>query len=102
VRTEAALRESEKMLAADLADAERLRSLAERLVSEESFEAVYDEVLSTTVAITRADAGTIQIYDPAMNALKLIASLNFSRTVTDHFQFVDMGSRTAAGADRRH
>jgi PAS domain S-box-containing protein len=97
VRTEAALRESERMLAADLVDAERLRSLAERLVSEESFEAIYDEVLSATVAITRADAGTIQIYDPTTKALKLIASLNFSRTVTDHFQFVDTGSRTACG-----
>lgn len=96
-QAEERLRESERLLAADLVDAQRLRSLAERLVSEESFEAIYDEVLSTTVAITHADAGTIQIYDPATKALKLIASLNFSRTVNDHFHLVDTGSRTACG-----
>lgn len=97
VRGEAALRESERALASDLANAERLRSLSERLVSEENFQAIYDEVLSTTVAITRADAGTIQIYDPATKTLELIASLNFSRTITDYFHRVDAGSRTACG-----
>ena len=96
-RAEAALRESEQALATDLANAERLRSLAERLVPEESFQAIYDEILSATVAMTRADAGTIQIYDPDLKALELIASLNFSRTITDYFHRVDAGSRTACG-----
>ena len=96
-----ALRESEEALAADLANAERLRSLAERLVSEESSEAIYDEVLTATVAIAQADAGTIQIYDPAKKALELIASRNFSRAIIDHFHLVDAGSRSACGVALR-
>jgi PAS domain S-box-containing protein len=96
-RAEAALRESEQALATDLANAERLRRLSERLVPEENFQTIYDEILSATVAIMRADAGTIQIYDPAMKALELIASLNFSRSITDYFHRVDAGSRTACG-----
>lgn len=97
VWTEAALRKSEQTLATDLAYAERLRSLAERLVPEDSFQAIYDELLSATVAMAQADAGTIQTYDPDTKALELIASLNFSRTITDYFHRVDAGSRTACG-----
>ncbi|MGU3362956.1 PAS domain-containing protein [Methylobacterium sp. M6A4_1b] len=96
-RAEAALRDSEQALAADLANAERLRSLSERLVPEVSFQAIYDEVLSATVAITRADAGTVQIYDPATKTLVLIASQGFSRTITDYFHRVDASSQTACG-----
>lgn len=96
-RAEAVLRVSEEALAADLANAERLRGLSERLVTQERFEAVYDEVLSATLAIARADAGTIQIYDPDTMTLELIASLNFSRPVAEHFHVVDAGSRTACG-----
>lgn len=95
--TEQALRDSEQALASDLANAERLRSLSERLVLEENFQAIYDEILSAVVDITRADAGTIQIYDPGTKSLELIASLNFSRTITDYFHRVDAGSRTACG-----
>lgn len=52
-RAGAALHDSEEKLAADLANAERLRSLAERLVSEDRFDAIYDEVL--TVANIRPE-----------------------------------------------
>ncbi|WP_420136207.1 PAS domain S-box protein [Sphingomonas sp.] len=94
---ERALRESEQALASDLASAERLRSLSERLVPEESLQSIYDEILSATLAIARADAGTVQIYDPATKSLKLIASRHFSRTITDYFHRVDASSRTACG-----
>ena len=96
-RAEAALRESEQALASDLANAERLRSLAERLMPEENFQAIYDEILSATVEIARADAVTLQIYDPATKSLELIASLNFSQRITDYFHRVDAGSRSACG-----
>jgi PAS domain S-box-containing protein len=96
-RAEAALRESEEALATDLANAELLRELAERLVSEENVTTIYDEILSTTLAIAPFDAGTIHIYDPQTKSLELIASKNFSRTITDYFYRVDASSRTACG-----
>ncbi|WP_185207301.1 PAS domain-containing protein [Sphingomonas sp. NBWT7] len=96
-RSEAALQASEQALATDLVDAERLLSLSERLVLEESMQSIYDEALSATVAIARADAGTIQVYDAATQALELIVSRNFSRTITDYFHRVDASSRTACG-----
>src|SRR3712207_4927191 len=96
-KAEAALRESEAALAADLANAELLRSLAERLVTEENAGTIYDEILSAAVDVARSDAGTMQIYDPQTRSLEIIASRNFSRTITDYFHHVDAGSRTACG-----
>ncbi|MBD2091296.1 PAS domain S-box protein [Microcoleus sp. FACHB-1515] len=96
-RVEEALRESEEALAADLANEELLRELAVRLIIEENVTTIYDEILSATIAIARADAGTIQIYDLQTKSLELIASKNFSRTITDYFYQVDASSRTACG-----
>src|SRR3712207_6580070 len=96
-KAEAALRESEAALAADLANAELLRGLAERLVTEENAGTIYDEILSAAVDVARSDAGTIQIYDPQTRSLEIIASRNFSHTITDYFHHVDAGSRTACG-----
>lgn len=96
-RAEGALRASEQALAADLASAEILRGLSERLVAEDSLQSIYEDVLSAAIAITGADAGTVQIYDPATRSLELIASRNFSRTITDYFDRVEAGSRTACG-----
>ena len=97
VRAETALRESEEMLAADLANAELLRGLAERLVTEDNVETIYDEILSAAIAIAQADAGTVQIFDPETRSLKLLATCNLSRTVTDRLRNVDASSRTACG-----
>lgn len=60
-RAEAALRESEEALAADLGSTELLGGLAERLVTDESAGALYDEILSAAVEVARSDAGTLQI-----------------------------------------
>lgn len=96
-RAEKALRENEETLAADLVNAERLRSLADRLTTEESFETIYAEVLSAAIAVARADAGTVQLYDPKTKSLELIESKNFSVTITDYFARVDASSLTACG-----
>src|SRR3712207_6687008 len=96
-KAEAALRENEAALAADLANTELLRGLAERLVTEENIGTIYDEILSAAVAVAQSDAGTLQIYDPQTKSLEIIASQNFSRTINDYFHHVDASSRTACG-----
>ncbi len=96
-RSEAALRDSKATLAAELVNAELLRGLAERLVTEESARTIYDEIMSAAVAVARSDAGTIQLYDPETRSLRLLTTWNFSRTIADRFQNVDASSRTACG-----
>lgn len=92
-----ALQKSEETLASDLTNAELLRGLAERLVTEESFETIYEEVLSATIAVAQADAATVQIYNSEAKSLQIIQSKNFSPLVTDHFAHVDASSLTACG-----
>ncbi|GJE42370.1 PAS domain-containing sensor histidine kinase [Methylobacterium soli] len=97
VRTEAALRASEETLAADLTTANLLRDLADRLVTEENVETIYEEILSAAIAVMQAHAGTVQVYNPETKSLVLLVARNFERAMTDHFHRVDAGSRTACG-----
>jgi len=62
VRSADALRESEAHLESELRHTAALRDLTSRLVTEESEPAIYDEILSNAVAITNADAGSVQVY----------------------------------------
>lgn len=96
-RAETALRESERTLAADLAGASLLRGLADRLVTEENETTIYEEILAAAIAITEADAGTVQVYDSQTKSLVLLVTNGFDRAMTDRFRRVDANSRTACG-----
>ncbi|MCQ0989068.1 PAS domain S-box protein [Jiella marina] len=96
-RAEAALRDSQKQMAVELERTTLLRNLAERMVTEESLPAIHEEILSAAIAITGADAGTVQLYDPVTNSLLLLVARGFERNMTDHFHRVDADSRTACG-----
>lgn len=96
-RAESALRDSEERLAAELANSVLLHDLADRLVTEENAQTIYDEILSAAITIMQSDAGTVQIYDPARKALELLVTRNFDRNMIDHFQYVDASSSTACG-----
>ncbi|QDA36490.1 PAS domain S-box protein (plasmid) [Paracoccus liaowanqingii] len=96
-RAEVALQESEETLAADLANTELLRELAERLVTEENIGAIYNEILSAAMIIAQGDAGTVQTLDPEAKSLTLLTTRNFPRTINDRFTAVDASSRTACG-----
>ena len=100
-RSEMALRDSEAEVAAELHFATLLRKLAERLVTEDSLPAIYDEILSAAIAITSSDAGTVQVYDPDTKSLVLLVTKGFPRKMTDHFHRVDAHSSTACGVALR-
>jgi chemotaxis methyl-accepting protein methylase len=61
-------------LAQDLKDTQLLRDLALRQVPEDNLATACRDVLSAAVAITRADAGTVQMVDDATGELVLLAS----------------------------
>ena len=96
-RIEATLRESEQELATDLAGTSLLRDLAERLVTEENVQTIYEGILMAAVSIMNSDAGTVQIYDPETKSLVLLAATGFEWTMTDHFHRVGAESSTACG-----
>jgi signal transduction histidine kinase len=88
---------AEAIVAADLQDTQRLRELGARLVIEGNIQTLYQEILSAAIALTRADAGTVQILDEATQDLVLLAMQGFEQTITEHFYRVNLSSNTSCG-----
>jgi PAS domain S-box-containing protein len=97
IRAETALRESEAHLATELKHTELLRELALQVVAEKSFSTIYSDILSTAVAITGADAGTVQVYEPETKSLVLLVTQGIASRMSEHFHRVDASSTTACG-----
>ncbi|HEY9620590.1 MAG TPA: GAF domain-containing sensor histidine kinase, partial [Crinalium sp.] len=88
---------AEALVAADLQDTQRLRELGERLVIEGDIQTLYQEILTTAIALTHADAGTVQLFDPAKQDLILLAAQGVERTMTEYFYRVNVTSNTPCG-----
>ncbi|MBD1849089.1 response regulator [Cyanobacteria bacterium FACHB-502] len=93
---------AEAIVAADLQDTQRLRELGARLVIEGDIQTLYQEILSTAIALTRADAGTVQIFDAATQELVLLATQGFEQTMNEHFYRMDASSNTPCGMSLRN
>src|SRR5262249_50172836 len=78
-RAEEALRQSEKRLAADLADMTRLQEVSTQLVQTSDAAALLLEIVDAAIAVTGADMGNIQLFDRDSGALKIVANRGFGR-----------------------
>jgi PAS domain S-box-containing protein len=93
---------AEAVVAADLQDTQLLRELGARLVTEGDIQTLYQEIMSAAIALTGADAGTVQILDAATQDLVLLATQGFERTMCDHFYRVNASSNTPCGIALRN
>ncbi len=80
---------AEAVVAADLQDMQLLRELGARLVIEGDIQTLYQEIMSAAIALTKADAGTVQILDEATQDLVLLATQGIERTMSEHFYRVN-------------
>jgi PAS domain S-box-containing protein len=90
-------KQTEAAIAQDLKDTQLLRDLSARLVTEGNIQALYQEIMATAIALTRADAGTVQILDEATQDLVLLATQGFERNMIEHFYRVNASSNTPCG-----
>ena len=88
---------TEAAIAADLRDTQLLRELSARLATEDNIQALYQEIMATAIALTQADAGTVQILDETTQDLVLLAKQGFKRSVIEHFHRVNASSHTSCG-----
>ncbi|MBD2034250.1 PAS domain-containing protein [Leptolyngbya sp. FACHB-321] len=88
---------AEAVVAADLQDMQRLRDLGARLINEDDIQTLYQALLSTAIALTRAEAGTVQILDVATQELVLLANQGFEPKITETFYRVKASSHTPCG-----
>jgi PAS domain S-box-containing protein len=88
---------SRRTMAADLEDTRLLQELGARLVDEDNIDAIYQEILAAAITLTRADAGVVQILDPASGDLSVLAAKGFDEDLVIRFQRVDASSPTSCG-----
>jgi signal transduction histidine kinase/ActR/RegA family two-component response regulator len=96
-RAEEALRESEARSAADLEAMTRLYDLGTRLLGCDNLQAALDDVLQGAILASQADFGNVQLYNPQIGALEIVAQRGFRQDFLDYFRTVrvDEGSACA-------
>ncbi|MGF1937854.1 MAG: GAF domain-containing protein [Nostoc sp. ChiQUE02] len=90
-------KQAEAAIESDLKDTQLLHELSARLVTEGDIQTLYQEIIAAAIALTRADAGTVQILDEATQELLLLATQGFERNMTEYFYRVNASSNTPCG-----
>jgi PAS domain S-box-containing protein len=96
-RAEAALRQSQEQLAAELEATTRLHALSTRLLTAVDLHEALDDVLQGALLACRAKFGNVQLFNPESHALEIIAQRGFREDFLEHFRTVriDEGSACA-------
>jgi PAS domain S-box-containing protein len=94
-RAEAALRQSEERLAAELEATTRLHALSSRLLSADDLTAALKDVLENAIVTCGADFGSIQLLNPQAGALEIVAQQGFRDEYVSSFQSVRLNDGTA-------
>jgi PAS domain S-box-containing protein len=83
VRAEAALRDSERSLAVELAAMTHLQEVSTRLVRADDATSLLEDIVAAAMAITGADKGTIQFLDRRDGTPTIVASVGFGAEFLD-------------------
>jgi len=95
-RTQAALRDSEAALAAEVDALERLQEISTRLVGDEEPQTVYDAILCAAAELMESDSASIQMLDPAGD-LRLLAHRGYDPRSAAYWQTVNASSGSTCG-----
>ncbi len=102
---EAALRESERQLKAELTDAEELHKISMELIQEQHPQALYERIIGAAARLMRSQAASIQEFHPANGKLRLLASRGFHPASAAYWEWVCASSgsscSTALGTGAR-
>ncbi len=80
-------------LAAELTAMSRLHEFSTHLLSIDELQPILEEVLDATIALQHADFGNIQLCDPEVRALEIVAQRGFRQEFLQYFRSVsDVGS----------
>lgn len=80
---------------------ERLHKFSTRLLAEDKFETLLHRVLSAAVELPRANKGTLQLYDPKVNVLEMVAHVGFGEEFFRQFQRLPLDFATCGAAYQR-
>ena len=69
-----------------------------RYIKGYDFGSLLQDILEAAIALTDADKGNLQLFDPSQGKLQIVAHKNFDLPFLKFFEYVDAGEATACGA----
>ena len=75
-------------LAAEVAAMTRLHEFSTQLLTSTELQSLLEEILDTTIALQNADLGNIQLYNPEVRGLEIVAQRGFQKEFLDYFRVV--------------
>ncbi len=96
-RAEAALRTSERLLAAELAGTQLLQRLSTRLIPEQPPEVLHEQILDAALELMQADAVSIQLLVDGGERLRRLATRNLHPDSTEYWTWVDASHASSCG-----
>jgi PAS domain S-box-containing protein len=94
-QAEERLRESEQRLAAELEATTRLHGVSGRLLSADNLNSALGDVLENAIVTSGADFGNIQLYNPQVGGLEIVAQRGFRQDFLDYFRLVRLTEGSA-------
>lgn len=85
----------EAVLAEELADNKRLQEISTRLIPTDEAQNLFEELLAATVGMSRADFGTLQLFDEDKNQLHLLAAHGIAEQLQSKYRVVTVGDLTS-------
>lgn len=100
-QTEAALRDAQEQLAAELSATTRLHNLSTRLLAADDLATALNDLLENAIAATKADFGSVQLYDRRSESLGIVAQKGLGAEFLEHFRAVKVDGGSACGEAMR-
>ena len=100
-RARAALRESERRLAREVAAERTLQSISTRLISESAQESLFAQIVDAAMELMASDASSVQLLAPDGESLTLLGWRNFHPESAAFWQRVTAGAGSICGAALR-
>src|SRR5262245_9767104 len=99
LRTEAALRETQQRLEAELADSKLLQAVSAAAIQEEDVAGLYETIVDAVQALMRSDFASMQMveHEGDVPVLRLLAFRGFTPSAARSWQTVRIGSTTSCG-----
>jgi PAS domain S-box-containing protein len=81
----------------EAAELKKLNDAGNRLWQIDNLQEGLEEILGSSIALTKADKGNIQIYDPGKKVLHIVAQKGFEQEFLDYFREATAADHTTCG-----
>lgn len=93
-RAEEALKRSEERLALELADANELHRISSQFVRQGDTQILCEQIVDAAIRLARADAGSLQMFEPETHELQLLAWRGFKPESAAAWNRLESGAGT--------